>query len=231
MVLAGNPVLSTPNGRQLEAALGALDFMVSIDCYLNETSRHADFILPPISPLQRSPYDVALSLLSVRNQAKWSPPVFAPPAGGRDDWQILLDLAERLEKKKPWKPMKRLTLAAWRRLGPDGAVDLLLRLGPYGRLKKGLVRGGLSLSYLKKHPHGVDLGPLKKALPERLPKEHRFIDLAPAIYLTDLDRVRRLLDTDATGNGEMLLIGRRHLRSNNSWMHNAPKLASATISE
>lgn len=226
VTVAGNPVLSTPNGRQLERALGELDFMVSIDCYLNETTRHADFILPPISPLCRSQYDVALSMLSVRNQAKWSAPVFAAPAGGRDDWQILLGLAERLEKKRPFKALRRLSLTAWKRLGPDGVIDLLLQIGPYGRVRKGFVRGGLSLSHLKKHPHGVDLGPLEPALPSRLPKERRYIDLAPEIYLKDLERVRARLERPAQGEGELLLIGRRHLRSNNSWMHNAPRLAA-----
>lgn len=226
VTVAGNPVLSTPNGRQLERALGELDFMVSVDCYLNETTRHADFILPPISPLCRSQYDVALSMLSVRNQAKWSPPVFAPPEGGRDDWQILLGLAERLEKKKPFKALRRLSLAAWKRLGPDGVIDLLLQIGPYGRVRKGFVRGGLSLSHLQKHPHGVDLGQLEPALPGRLPKDRRYIDLAPAIYVEDLERVRALLERPAPNEDELLLIGRRHLRSNNSWMHNAPRLAA-----
>lgn len=226
VTVAGNPVLSTPNGRQLERALGELDFMVSVDCYLNETTRHADFILPPISPLCRSQYDVALSMLSVRNQAKWSPPVFAPPEGGRDDWQILLGLAERLERRRPFKALRRLSLAAWRRLGPDGVVDLLLQIGPYGRVRKGFVRGGLSLSHLQKHPHGVDLGQLEPALPGRLPKDRRYIDLAPAIYVEDLERVRALLERPAPNEDELLLIGRRHLRSNNSWMHNAPRLAA-----
>ncbi len=233
VVMAGNPVLSTPNGRQLERALGELELMVSIDCYLNETSRHADFILPPVSPLCRSQYDVALSLLAVRDVAKWSPPVFAPPADGRDDWQILIGLAERIQKKRPLDLRRRLELAAWKRLGPDGVLDLLLRAGPYGRLRRGLLREGMSLRYLKKHRHGVDLGPLRRALPSRLPKERRYVDLAPPIYIEDLARVRRLLDASALGadpsddgTAELLLIGRRHLRSNNSWMHNAPRLAA-----
>ncbi|MCC6625604.1 MAG: molybdopterin-dependent oxidoreductase [Deltaproteobacteria bacterium] len=227
VVVAGNPVLSTPNGRQLERALGELDLLVSVDCYVNETSRHAHFILPPISPLARSQYDVALSLLAVRNVAKWSPPVFEAPPDGRDDWQILLGLARRLEALRPLTPKrlgKRLTLATWQRLGPDGMIDVLLRLGPYGQLRR-LGRGGLSLARLRESPHGLDLGALEPALPDRLPKDRRWIDLAPADFVKDLSRVRALLDAPAPAEGALLLIGRRHLRSNNSWMHNAPKLA------
>jgi len=229
VVMAGNPVLSTPNGKQMDKALAGLDLMVSIDCYLNETSRHAHYILPPASPLTRSHYDVALSLLAVRNVAKWSPPVFEPPADARHDWQILLGLAERIEQRKPLSIVRRATLATWRRLGPDGIVDLLLRLGPYGRLGqrtlRGLLREGLSLAQLKQHPHGVDLGPLEPALPGRLMKDRRYIDLAPALFIADLPRLQALLTQPAPSDGELLLIGRRHLRSNNSWMHNAPRLA------
>jgi len=233
VVMAGNPALSTPNGRQMDKALGELDLMVSIDCYLNESSRHAHYILPPASPLTRSHYDVALTLLSVRNVAKWSPPIFEPPADSRHDWQILLGLAERIERRKPLSPLRRASLATWRRLGPDGIVDLLLRIGPYGRFGRGtiagLMRAGLSLAQLQQHPHGIDLGPLKPALPGRLMKDRRYIDLAPAIFIADLARLRdhlKSLSEHTPKDGELLLIGRRHLRSNNSWMHNAPRLAA-----
>lgn len=220
VVMAGNPVLSSPNGRQVDRALASLDFMVSIDCYVNETSRHAHVILPPISPLARSHYDVALTLLSVRNVAKWSPPVFSPPADGRDDWQILAGLAERVLRARGGHRMQRASLAMARRLGPDGILDLLLRTGPHG-----LLRGGLSLKRLERHPHGLDLGPLAPSLPKRLPKDHRFIELAPEPLLADLPRARAALATTASAD-EVLLIGRRHVRSCNSWMHNAPRLSS-----
>jgi len=232
VVVAGNPVLSTPNGRQLERALGELDLVVSVDCYLNETSRHAHFVLPPHSPLARSQYDVALALLAVRNVAKWSPPVFAPPRDGKDDWQILLALARRLEALRPLSARRlaqRVALATWERLGPDGLLDVLLRAGPYGALRRGRRSGpALSLARLRAEPHGVDLGALEPALPERLPRDHRWIDLAPALFVKDLSRARARLDAPevALASDELLLIGRRHLRSNNSWMHNAPRLAA-----
>lgn len=226
VVVAGNPVLSSPNGKQLERALGELDLMVSVDCYLNETSRHADFILPAGSPLTHSHYDIALGLVAVRNVAKWSPPVFNAAPDEKSDWDILLDLAQRLVKKRRSSWRRRLELEAWRRLGPDRVLDLLLRLGPYSRLRKNLLREGLSLNYLRKHPHGVDLGPLRRSLPDRLPRERRTIDLAPQLFVDDLERLEEVLETPAEANGELLLIGRRHLRSNNSWMHNAPRLSA-----
>ncbi|MFO0751455.1 MAG: molybdopterin dinucleotide binding domain-containing protein, partial [Myxococcota bacterium] len=156
-----------------------------------------------------------------RDVAKWSPRVFDPPADGKDDWQILFGLAQRLGKRRGWKPFERVELAGWKRLGPDGLVNAMLRAGPYG-----VGRGGLSLARLKQHPHGLDLGPLRKALPKRLPRGHRFIELAPEPLLADLPRALARADAGAPAADEMLLIGRRHLRSNNSWMHNEQRLAS-----
>jgi anaerobic selenocysteine-containing dehydrogenase len=225
---AGNPVLSTPNGARLDDALARLDFMVSVDFYINETTRHAHVILPPPSPLEHEHYDLAFYLLSVRNAAKFSPALYSPPEGALQDWEIFLGLQERLQRG--WKA--RLRHALLRRLGPQGLLDLALRTGPYGAGLRPLGKG-LSLRRLRKHPHGLDLGPLVPVLPGRLRTADRRIHAAPEPLLGDLERVRgRLLgDSASGGNGtvpdrafDLLLIGRRQLRSNNSWMHNYARL-------
>jgi anaerobic selenocysteine-containing dehydrogenase len=224
---AGNPVLSTPNGAQLDRALAGLDFMVSIDFYLNETTRHAHLILPPTSPLEHDHYDLVFYLLAVRNAAKFSPAVFSAPPGALHDWQIFLGLQRRLERGTK----ARLRHAALGRLRPHGMLDLGLRAGPYGAGLNPFGRG-LSLRRLRKHPHGIDLGPLQPALPGRLFTPDRKIDAAPKLLLDDVARLRtRLLDgageilgPAADGGFDLLLIGRRQLRSNNSWMHNYPRL-------
>lgn len=216
---AGNPVLSTPNGRQLDAALDDLEFMVSIDPYINETTRHADVILPPTGPLERSHYELLLTLVSARNWAKYSPAVFGRGEHQRHDWEICLELAARI--LGPDFPLLRqagrLSVSMLRKLGPEAIVDLGLRAGPHGTL-----RGGLSLRKLRKRPHGVDLGPLERRFPERLATKGKKIHLAPREYLDDLPRLRRRME--AWEPGELVLIGRRQLRSNNSWMHNSQRL-------
>ena len=210
---AGNPVLSTPNGGQLDRALKQLDFMVSVDFFINETTRHAHIILPPTSPLERDHYDVVFNLLAIRNTAKYSPPLFAPAPDTMHDWQIMLALEKRL------KPdiRSRAGQAARGLLSPSGILDYALRTGPYGSWF-----GGMSLSTLKDSPHGIDLGPLQPVLPERLFTEDQRIHLAPEKLVADLPRlVARLESGPQTA---MALIGRRHLRSNNSWLHNAKRL-------
>jgi anaerobic selenocysteine-containing dehydrogenase len=223
LTVAGNPVLSTPNGAQLEGALGRLDFMLSIDLYLNETTRHADIILPPTAPLERDHYDLIFNLLAVRNTAKFSPALFTPPRGALHDWQILAELHKRLDSG----PLKvRLRNAIWRRLGPRRLLDLALRLGPYGSGFKPF-GGGLTLAKLRRAEHGIDLGPLEPCLPARLRTPDKRIELAPKLFVADLDRLRRRLGEAAgaaAGNGGLRLIGRRDVRSNNSWMHNFPRL-------
>ena len=205
---AGNPVLSSPGGPRLERALAGLDFMVSIDPYLNETTRFAHVILPPSSPLERSHYDAALNLFAVRNVAKYSPPVFERPEDSRHDWEICLALWTRLALPRP---ARRLAERALGRLGPEGVLELGLRLGPYR---------GMSLAKLRAAPHGLDLGALVPRLPDRLATADRKVHLAPAEYLADLPR----LDRVAPANGQLVMIGRRDLRSNNSWMHNSERL-------
>ncbi len=221
---AGNPVLSTPNGARLERALPGLELMVAIDVYVNETTRHAHVILPPTFGLERDHYDLALHLFGVRNTARWSPPVLAPSPGARGDWDVLLDLAGRLARLPPRRSLRMALMAgALRRAGPRRALDLLLRTGPYGA---GFLPGrrGLSLRALERAPHGVDLGPLERVLPERLRTPDRRIALAPEPLLADLARLeaRRA----AASAGGLVLVGRRDLRSNNSWMHNVPHLVA-----
>jgi anaerobic selenocysteine-containing dehydrogenase len=240
---AGNPARSTPNSARLERALGQLDFMVSVDIYLNETTRHADVILPGSSPLERSHYDVGLYQLAVRNVANFSPPLFEPPAGRPRDWQIMLRLAgifggqgatadlealdafvaagalaeaakgnAALAERDPQEVLA--TLAP--RTGPERLLDLLLRSGPYGEGFNG-ANGGLSLDRLEQSPHGIDLGPLEPRIPEVLRTASGKIELTPPEIAADVERLRTRL---GPRNGSIVLIGRRELRSNNSWMHN-----------
>ncbi|MEM7436426.1 MAG: molybdopterin oxidoreductase family protein [Myxococcota bacterium] len=225
VTLAGNPVLSTPNGGRLDEAFESLEFTLAIDFFINETTRHADLILPPVSPIQRSHYDLALYLVAVRNTAKYSPPPFRPKKGELDDWQILSELSSRLAAKRHGKLSKQyLAARAMQKAGPERVLDLGLRLGPYGqRLKP--VGAGASLAKLRKQQHGLDFGPLQPVFPEGLPKEHGAIDLAPDLFVDDLDRLHASFGSGtAVGDDKLLLIGRRHLRSNNSWMHNSARL-------
>jgi anaerobic selenocysteine-containing dehydrogenase len=210
VTVAGNPVLSGPNGSRLDRALQGLEFMVSVDFYLNETTRHAHLILPPTFALERDHYDLVFHALAVRNTAKYSPALFAKPAGARHDWEILLELATRLEALRGRRLRALATRLALRRLGPTGIVAWLLRRGPYR---------GLTLRRLRRSPHGIDLGPLEPCLPARLGTPDHRIRLAPPVFLEDLARL------GAEGPPPALaLIGRRHLRSNNSWMHNSERL-------
>lgn len=210
MTLAGNPVLSTPDGPRLERAIGQLDFFVSVDCYINETSRHADLILPPVSALERDHYDLFANRLAVRNVAKWSPRVFDPPPDALDDWQILNGLTRRLARG----PKQKIPAFLKGRIGPRRMFALGLRLG----------RSGITLKQLEASEHGFDLGPLKPSLPELLQTPDRRIAAAPPAFLEDLSRLEALLDTESPEGMDLLLIGRRELRSNNSWMHNLPRL-------
>ena len=221
--LAGNPVLSTPNGARLERALPGLEFMVSVDPYLNETSRHAHLVLPPVSPLERDHYDLVFHGLAVRNTARYSPALFAPPPDAREDWQILHGLAQRIGARRGGQGVaSRLMTRAAGRLGPRGILALLLRTGPHGRGLRPWGHG-LTLKALEAAPHGVDLGPLTPALPEALRTADRRLALAPPALMADLARVRARMAT-AERESALSLIGRRDLRSNNSWMHNSARL-------
>jgi anaerobic selenocysteine-containing dehydrogenase len=224
VTLAGNPVLSVPNGERLARAFDSLDFMVSIDMYVNETTRHANLVLPPHYALERGHYDVVFHALAVHNTSKWSERVLPPEGDTRDEWELLRELAVRLVARREGGARleavaKRLDPLAL--LGSERAIDLLLRLGRYGdHFVPG--RDGLSLAKLRRAPHGVDLGPLVAMRKERVRTPDGLVDLAPAPLLADVPRVARFVDEPPAG--DVVLIGRRHLRSNNSWMHNVRSL-------
>ncbi|MEN2751900.1 molybdopterin oxidoreductase family protein [Psychrobacter sp. FBL11] len=211
MTVAGNPVLSTPNGEKLDEAFANLDFMVAIDYFVTETSRHADIILPPVSPLERDHYDVTFNNFAVHNVAKYSKALFRKKKSAKHDWQIYLELAKRLDKKAPLATkVERLLVKV---LGPKFVLNQGLKRGPYK---------GLNLNKLKKNPHGVDLGPLKRMLPEALKHRDKQIHLNVDFYQADLARVQEMMQN--YDDKQILLIGRRHVRSNNSWLHNSYRL-------
>jgi anaerobic selenocysteine-containing dehydrogenase len=211
ITVAGNPVLSAPNGRRLDRALATLDHVVSIDSYLNETTRHAHVLLPPASPLARGHYDLALYAFAVRNVAKYSPPVVPRQASERLDWEILSELGARVFVPRP---LRRLAARAARTLRPERLVDVLLRIGPYR----------LTLAKLHQSPHGLDLGALEPGrFAGRITTPDRLADLAPADFIRDA-REHLFVDADRAVADGLVLIGRRQLRSNNSWMHNALRL-------
>jgi len=244
ITVAGNPVLSNPNGARLDRALATLDFMVSLDIYLNETTRHADVILPGLSALEQSHYDLALRQLAIRNVATYSAPVFDVPDGQQPEWQTLLRLAgivsgqgaqadidaldgfvalQRIEHDvtSPTSPIHGresgdIMAALAPRRGPERLLDLMLRTGPYGD-GFGVKPGGLTLAALEAQPHGIDFGPLEPRIPEMLRTPSGKIELAPEPLIADVTRLRAELERTAQ---PMVLIGRRDLRSNNSWMHN-----------
>ncbi len=217
ITVAGNPVLSTPNGERLAAALARLDFMVAIDYYRNETTRHAHLILPPVHAFERGHYDVAFHALAVRNTAKYSEPIFQAE-DGREDWEILYELGMRLGGLHfGFRAVDVAARMAWRaglRLAPDRLIDLLLRAGPYR----------LSLARVREATHGIDLGPLQPCGRDKVRTADGKVDLAPAEVAADVPRVAAWVDAAVQQSG-LLLIGRRHLRTNNSWMHNCRSLA------
>ncbi|WP_203335346.1 molybdopterin-dependent oxidoreductase [Nocardioides limicola] len=214
LTLSGNPVLSTPDGGALDAALSGLDFMAAVDIYINETTRHADVILPPTTALERDHYDLVFHVLAVRNTARFTPAVFEKSRDQRHDWEIYRELAlrttRRLNRKATWR--QRLTFRARMSLSPTFLVGQLLRSG----------RSGVTISQLRKQPSGVDLGPLQPGqLPDRLVTKDKTVHAAPPLLL---EEVARLDAEPAPDPDELLLIGRRHLQDCNSWLHNADRL-------
>ncbi len=248
VTVAGNPVLSTPNAGRLDAALATLDLYVAVDPYVNETTRHADVILPVPNALQKGHYDVALLQLALRNVANYSPPVLPLEEGQLDEWHILArlallaqgmgagadpaivdDLTVRAlvgaavaDETGPiaGREVDEIVALLGERTGPERLLDLMLRTGPYGD-GFGARPGGLTLDVLLDHPHGVDLGPLESRLPEVLRTPTGMVELAPEPIVADVARLRAALDAPVAG---MVLVGRRDLRSNNSWMHNVEVL-------
>ncbi len=245
VTVMGNPVLSAPNGERLAAALDELDFMVSLDIYLNETTRHADLILPSTVQLEHENYDFLFETTSVRNFSRWSPRVFEPEEGMLDHWRILCELGARIAGAPARvvddmmvKGLLGMTTgpgsvhpeiepeAAWEKLecdeGPMRMIEALIRLGPYG---DGFddASDGLDLERLRAAEHGVDLGPLEPGrLPAAMPFER--IDLAPDYVVADLARLEDAL-AERSRDDRVLLVGRRQMRNMNSWLHNLPALA------
>ena len=243
LTVAGNPVCSTPNAGRLDRALAGLDFMVSVDIYINETTRHADVILPTAAPLERSNYPIAFHNLSVRNFAKWSPPALQPPPGVRSLFDVICEITGRMSggDGATVQAMLRSGMAA-RVAGPKSAApdvsveeaeeELAKNPTTVEFLLDGMIRGGargdgfrgegLSLASVREARHGLDLGALEPALDKVLATFDGKIDLAPEMIRTDFVRLQKRLSREGSG---LLLIGRRHLRSNNSWMHNIEALA------
>lgn len=214
LTLAGNPVSSTPDGDRLDGALGGLDFMAAVDIYVNETTRHADVILPPTTALERDHYDLVFHLLAVRDTARFTPAVLPADAGSMHDWQIYREIVrrtqQRLNNRLPLR--KRLLLRARLAVSPTRQIALLLRRGS----------SGVTMRDLRRHPEGVDLGPLRAGqLPGRLPRPERRVDAAPELVLADLERLATVPSPEPGG---LVLIGRRHQRDCNSWMHNTSRL-------
>ena len=246
IVTMGNPVLSAPNGERLAAALEELDFMLAIDIYLNETSRHADLILPSTVQLEHENYEFLFETTTVRNFARWSPAVFDAEAGQMDMWRIYCELGARIAGAPSWQVVDDLMIRgllaqvvgpgtgcpdvtaeeALARLqdaqGPMRLVEAMIRVGPYGD-RFGANPGGLDLESLRAAEHGVDLGPLEAdRLPDVMPFER--IELCPDYVVADLPRLEASF-VERVRDDRMLLIGRRQIRNMNSWLHNLPALA------
>ncbi|MEU9599586.1 molybdopterin oxidoreductase family protein [Streptomyces sp. NPDC048109] len=251
LTVAANPVLSAPDGDRLDKALGALDFMVSVDPYLNETSRHAHVVLPPPPPAQSPHHDFAFNTLAVRNQVRYTRPAVPLEPGRMAETEILARLTlavtgahgtdpaavdamvieQTLAKavREPHSPVHGrdpgdLTALLTGENGPERRLDLTLRLGPYGD-GFGARPDGLTLARLLAHPHGIDLGPLRPRLPQPLKTRSGKVELLPEPIAADLPRLARARDERPAG---LVLVGRRHLRSNNSWMHNIPVLTGGS---
>ncbi len=244
ITIAGNPVMSTPDSERLDRAFAGLDYMVSVDIYRNETTRHANVILPPPSALERSEFHLAFFALAVRNFVEWSPPLFE--AEGPAEHEIIAKLALILQGQgadadpalvdgllisgvlqgaiaTPDSPIADRSVDDLAAMldGPSGAdriVDAMVRTGPYGDWF-GAVPDGLSLSKLRDNVHGIDLGPLQPRLPNLLRTTTGTIELVNDALAADLPRLASSLDRSTNGDA-LVLVGRRHLRSNNSWMHN-----------
>ena len=248
VTIAGNPVLSTPHSEQLDSALADLEFMVSVDIYLNETTRHADVVLPSPSALQKGHYDLLLLQFAVRNVANYSPPVLALDDGQPDEWEILAKLALIAQGQPATTDpavlddavIAAMVASAVRdeqsplhgrdaaevlaeldrdgRRGPERMLDLMLQTGPFGAAFGAGPDGGASLDLLLDHPHGVDFGALEPRIPEVVQTPSGLVELDHPVLLADLLRLRSAVP-DLTER-DLVLVGRRDLRSNNSWMHN-----------
>lgn len=210
VTIAGNPLRSSAGSDQLKRAIESLAFQMAVDFYINETTSHADLILPPTSTLEHDHYDIAFYKLAIRNSARYNLPVFEPADGALHDWQIFNALAAKISELKgqPFRPLP----------APEQLLDAGLRGGDYGPDRN--PETALTLDKLEAAPHGIDLGPLQPGAVDRLCTDDGRIDLLPNLYADDLARLRE----DDFVAPDLLLIGRRHVRSNNSWMHNCHRL-------
>ena len=223
-IYAGNPVLSTPGGARLDEAMEQLEWCVAVDMYVTETTRHADVILPPVAQLERSDVDLVFPSFSIRNQIRYNPAALPKPIGGKDDWEILRGLAAHLGSGRGGA----LSNAVLGLLGPlwtpERFADLAMRLGPYGRLRSSR---SLDIGKVKRAVHGIDLGPLEPNLVSQLRTKGKRVRLAPPVMLEEAARLEDLAaerEAARSAGFDLTLIGRRSLRSNNSWMHNSPRL-------
>lgn len=227
ITFAGNPVLSTPQRGRLDAALDSLACLVSVDMYVTETSRHADFILPPVSPLEREDVNLLFPVFSVRNNLRYDARVFEPPASGLEDWQIMARLITEM-LPLPLRPITgRLLNGVLAQASPIRLAALGVAAGPYGVLRRG--RRGLTVRKVRESAGGVDLGPLRPRLRELIGTRDRKVHLAPEDFLSAAaeliaDARRGATHTPAPDGFDLRLIGRRHIRSNNSWLHNVPAM-------
>ncbi len=225
--VAGNPVLTAPNGRMMDEALESLDFMVSIDFFLNETSRHADIILPPTGPFEHEQYDIVYNILAVRNLARFTEALFEQSEDTRSDWDIVQGLGQKIAAlKNPEKAGQTNK----RNITPEQIIDHGLKTGPYGESFMEYNSGepierkeGLSLEVLKTYEHGLDLGPMKPGFPNYIFTEDKKICLIPDLMLQDMQLLIEEIKA-MQNNQSLMLIGRRDLRTNNSWLHNSQRL-------
>ena len=223
---AGNPVLSTPQRGRLDGALASLDFYVAVDMYITETTRHADIIVPPVSPLEREDLDILMPMFSVRDNIRYNRRVFDPPEDGLDDWQIMARLVTEILPLPVRSRSARAINALFEQLSPTRAAALGMAVGPHGVLRRG--RSGLTLRKVQEAVGGIDLGPLRPRLRSLIATKNRKVALAPEQFITEARRLieqTREIERDGTADFDLRLIGRRHLRSNNSWLHNVPAMA------
>jgi anaerobic selenocysteine-containing dehydrogenase len=224
LLFAGNPVLSTPGGDRLEKAMEQLEWCVAVDMYVTETTRHADVILPPLAQLERSDVDFVFGSLSVRNQIRYNPAAVAGPSEGRTDWEIMMALAARIGRGIRGTVSNGLLRLIGPLATPERVADLALRTGPYGRLRSSRA---LDIGKVKRASHGIDLGPLEPNLINLLRTKGKRVQLAPAVMLAEAERLEALAAEREAARREgfdLTLVGRRSLRSNNSWMHNSARL-------
>jgi anaerobic selenocysteine-containing dehydrogenase len=226
LIWAGNPVLSTPGGTRLEQALATLEWCVAVDMYVTETSRHAHVILPPVSTLERSDIDIVMPLVSVHNHIRYSPAAVPKPKDGREDWQILTALTSRLGRGVAGRVEAAVASLPSLLTTPERFIDLAIALGPHGILRRGPLKG-LTVAKIKRAEHGIDLGPLEPRLPGALDTAGKRVQLAPPVLVAEAAKLAEHASEReaALSDGyDLTLIGRRQLRSNNSWMHNSARL-------